>query len=276
MLHSLISPSDYESGEFDAPEVFTDQEVQILKKKINKDIRELQYDKYYCDPALHNQQIGLVSFIPSKGARPDKDGFYGMMKLRGNFVSEIEANQRAEDIIKNYDSYHQIFHCKVGCPFPITNSLDYSNEVKEIDIKKKTTEIISEDILTKKKETAEEMKDIKQREKNLLNQSKEVLKNPDTPIEPYDEYIMCHVKRSQLLWTYKEAVEKIDKMKTSYVASIERIKELEETNPEFKDTYKQKYMEAREAAGLKTEDESSFIQFMNYDIEFDWDDIRKR
>ena len=276
MLHSLISPSDYESGEFDAPQVFTDQEVQILKKKINKDIRELQYDKYYCDPALHNQQIGLVSFIPSKGARPDKDGFYGMMKLRGNFVSEIEANQRAEDIIKNYDSYHQIFHCKVGCPFPITNSLDYSNEVKEIDIKKKTTEIISEDILTKKKETAEEMKDIKQREKNLLNQSKEVLKNPDTPIEPYDEYIMCHVKRSQLLWTYKEAVEKIDKMKTSYIASIERIKELEETNPEFKDTYKQKYMEAREAAGLKTEDDSSFIQFMNYDIEFDWDDIRKR
>lgn len=276
MLHSLISPSDYESGEFDAPQVFTDQEVQILKKKINKDIRELQYDKYYCDPALHNQQIGLVSFIPSKGARPDKDGFYGMMKLRGNFVSEIEANQRAEDIIKNYDSYHQIFHCKVGCPFPITNSLDYSNEVKEIDIKKKTTEIISEDILTKKKETAEEMKDIKQREKNLLNQSKEVLKNPDTPIEPYDEYIMCHVKRSQLLWTYKEAVEKIDKMKLSYIASIERIKELEETNPEFKDTYKQKYMEAREAAGLKTEDDSSFIQFMNYDIEFDWDDIRKR
>lgn len=276
MLHSLISPSDYESGEFDAPQVFTDQEVQILKKKINKDIRELQYDKYYCDPALHNQQIGLVSFIPSKGARPDKDGFYGMMKLRGNFVSEIEANQRAEDIIKNYDSYHQIFHCKVGCPFPITNSLDYSKEVKEIDIKKKTTEIISEDILTKKKETAEEMKDIKQREKNLLNQSKEVLKNPDTPIEPYDEYIMCHVKRSQLLWTYKEAVEKIDKMKTSYIASIERIKELEETNPEFKDTYKQKYMEAREAAGLKTEDDSSFIQFMNYDIEFDWDDIRKR
>lgn len=276
MLHSLISPSDYESGEFDAPQVFTDQEVQILKKKINKDIRELQYDKYYCDPALHNQQIGLVSFIPSKGARPDKDGFYGMMKLRGNFVSEIEANQRAEDIIKNYDSYHQIFHCKVGCPFPITNSLDYSNEVKEIDIKKKTTEIISEDILTKKKETAEEMKDIKQREKNLLNQSKEVLKNPDTPIEPYDEYIMCHVKRSQLLWTYKEAVEKIDKMKTSYIASIERIKELEETNPEFKDTYKQKYMEAREAAGLKTEDDSSFIQFMNYDIEFDWDDIRRR
>lgn len=275
MLHSLISPSDYKNGDFDTPEIFTDQEVQILKSKLNKDIRDLQYEKYYNDPGLHNQQIGLVSFVPSKGAKPDKDGFFGMMKLRGNFVSEIEANQRAEDIIKNVDSYHQIYHCKVGCPFPITTSLDYSEEVKEIDIKKKTTEIISEDILTKKKENMEEMKDIKQREKNLLDQSKENLKNPENPIDPYDEYIMCHVKRSQLLWTYKEAIEKIDKMKISYDESIQRIKELEETNPDYKTTYKQKYMEARESAGLKNDNETSFIQFMNYDINFDWDDVKK-
>ena len=275
MLHSLISPSDYKNGDFDTPELFTDQEVKILKSKINKDVRDLQYEKFYCDPGLHNQQIGLVSFVPSKGATPDKDGFFGMMKLRGNFVSEIEANQRAEDIIKNVDSYHQIYHCKVGCPFPITNSLDYSEEVKEIDIKKKTTEIISEDILTKKKENMEEMKDIKQREKNLLDQSKGNLQNPENPMDPYDEYIMSHVKRSQLLWTYKEAIEKIDKMKISYDESIKRIKELEETNPEYKSTYKQKYMEARESAGLKNDNETSFIQFMNYDIDFDWDDVKK-
>ena len=275
MLHSLTSPIDYKNNDFDLPELFTDQEVQILKSKILKDVRDLQYEKYYCDPPIHNQQVGLVSFIPSKGAKPDKDGFYGMMKLRGNYVSEIEANQRAEDIIRNVDSYHQIFHCKVGMPFPITNSLDYSNEVKEIDIKKKTTEIISEDILTKKKENIKEMKDIKERESKILNQSKDALENPETAIEPYDEYIMNHVKRSQLLWTYKEAIEKINKMKKSYDESIAKIKALEEKNPEFKSTYKEKYMEARESAGLKNDNESSFIKFMNYDIDFDWDDIRK-
>lgn len=272
-MHSLISPHDYRTQEFEDKSSFTDQEVQILKDKLNIDIRDYQTETYFCDPSIFNQQIGLVSFVPSKGATPDKDGFYGMMKIRGNYVNEEEANIKAEDLIRNVDSYHEIFHCKVGKPFPITNSTNFSEEIKEIDIKKKATEIISEDILGKKKEVKEELKDVKEREKNLLNESKDALEGK--AMDPYDEYIMMHVRRSQLLWTYKEATEKIEKMKQSYVDSIKRIKELDMENPEFKDSYKEKYMEARESAGLKNDDkEKSFIQFMNYDLETDWDDIK--
>lgn len=270
-MHSLISPNDYRNKDFHNNDIFSDEIVKVLQEKLHVDIRELQTESYFCDPPIFNQQIGLVSFVPSKGAKPDKDGFYGMMKIRGNFVNDEEANKKAEDLIRNVDSYHHIFHCKVGKPFPITDSTNFSEEVKQIDIKKKATEIVSQDILDKKKEAKKDMEDIKQREKNLLNESKDAIEGK--PLDPYDDYIMNHVRRSQLLWTYKEAMQKIEKMKKSYIESIQKIKELDENFPEFQNSYKEKYMEAREAAGIK-DNENSFIQYMSYDINTDWDDIK--
>lgn len=271
-MHSLISPNDYRNKDFETKDVFSDEEIEVLQKKLHVDIRDLQTEKYFCDPPIFNQQVGLVSFVPSKGASPDKDGFYGMMKIRGNFVNDEEANKKAEDLIRNVDSYHHIFHCKVGKPFPVTCSTNFSEEVKQIDIKKKTAEIVSEDILDKKKETKKDIDTIKTREKNLLNESKDAIEGK--PVDPYDEYIMMHVRRSQLLWTYKEATQKIEKMKKSYIESVKRIKELNKEFPEFEKTYKEKYMEARESAGIKNDNENSFIQYMNYDIHTDWDDIK--
>lgn len=271
-MHSLISPSDYRNKNFDkSNNLFTDEEIDTLKSKLHVDIRDLQTETYFCDPPIFNQQIGLVSFVPSKGAKPDSDGIFGMMKIRGNFVNDEEANKKAEDLIKNVDSYHSIFHCKVGKPFPITDSTSFSEEVKQIDIKKKVTEIVSQDILDKKKDAQQDMKDIKEREKKLLNESKDAIEGK--PTDPYDEYIMMQVRRSQLLWTYKEALTKIEKMKKSYIESIQRIKELHNEYPDFEQTYKDKYMEAREAAGIQN-NENSFIQYMNYDIETDWNDIK--
>ena len=99
-----------------------------------------------------------MSFVPSSGAKPDKDQIYGMMKVRGVYATEEEANERADFIIRNVDSYHEIFHCHVGRPFPITINDDYASSVKSIDIRKKTTELISEDILNKKRQEKEETK----------------------------------------------------------------------------------------------------------------------
>ena len=126
-----------------APMVFTEEEVSILHEKLNKDVRELQVDKYYADPKIYGQNICLVSFIPSSGASPDKDGIYGMMKVRGVYATDEEANERAEFIIRNIDSYHEIFHANVGRPFPVTERNDFANTVKSIDIRKKTTDFCS-------------------------------------------------------------------------------------------------------------------------------------
>lgn len=267
-MNSLISPSDKANNILRQNNTFSDEEVDILKDKLNKDIRDLQIDKYYADPNQFGQNIALVSFIPSSGAKPDKDNIYGMMKVRGVYATEEEANERAEFIIRNIDSYHEIFHCKVGRPFPITDSNEFANTVKSIDIRKKTTELISEDILNKKRQEKEEMMDIQQREKNLLEESKKAQEGQKMDV--YDEYITMNIKRAQLLWTYKETQDKLKQMKESYLSSVQRIKELDLEYPEYKDQYKEKYMEARRQAGIPDE-KNSFVEFLALDIDTEWD-----
>jgi hypothetical protein len=267
-MHSLLSPFDKKSQQMRLNQTFSEEEVDILKEKLNKDIRDLQIDRYYADPNQHGQNICLVSFIPSTGATPDKDNIYGMMKVRGVYATEEEANERADFIIRNVDSYHEIFHCKVGRPFPVTEDNEFASTVNSIDILKKTTELISKDILSKKKEEKEEMEGIQEREKNLLEESKKAQEGE--PMDIFDEYITMNVKRAQLLWTYKETKEKLKQMKNSYLQSIERIKEIDIEMPEFKEQYKEKYMSARRDAGIPDE-KNSFVEYLGLDIETDWD-----
>lgn len=267
-MHSLISPSDKQGNIRSKNNTFTDEEVEILHDKLNKDVRDLQVDKYYADPNQFGQNIALVSFIPSSGSKPDKDNIYGMMKVRGIYGTEEEANERAEFLIRNVDSYHEIFHCKVGRPFPITDSNEFANTVKSIDIRKKTTELISEDILNKKRQEKEEMMGIEEREKNLLEESKKA--QAGEKMDVFDEYITMNIKRAQLLWTYKETDDKLKQMKESYLSSIERIKEIDIEHPEYKDQYKEKYMEARRQAGIPDE-KNSFVEYLALDIDTEWD-----
>ncbi len=277
-MHSLQAPSDKKSNQDIASHTrraniqLSEEQIDVLSEKLNVDIRQFQVDRYYADPPQHNQTIALVSFVPSSGAKPDKDNIYGMMKVRGVYATDNEANERADFIIRNVDSYHEIFHCNVGRPFPITDNNKYASSVKSIDIRKKTTELISEDILTKKRQEKEEMMDMQEREKQLLDESKNAQEGK--PMDPFDEYITLNVKRAQLLWTYKETMEKLGTMKSSYVDAVEKIKQYDGTNPDFAENYKEKYMKARRDAGIPDE-QNSFVEFLALDVNTDWDNFLK-
>lgn len=224
-------------------------------------------DKTYSDPALQMQYIGLLSFVPSKGAKPDEQGVYGFAKLRGNFSTEIEASQRAEFLIRNVDSYHKIYHTYVGRPFPITMSSDYSATTDEIDIRKKTTETISKDIKSKREEDAREIRDIQQREENLLKESRQ------EEIDPYENYITLRVKKAQLQFTYLEHQKKMAEVKDTLIKTRKTIDEMDEEYPEFKDKYYDKYMKARKDAGFVDDPEKmkeNFLRFLVEDAELDF------
>ena len=153
-MHSLVSPSDRKNMPYapkNVEEPLNADQIQQAMEVKSKDITFAQVDRYYADPYQPNQKIALVSFVPSSGAKPDKDNIYGMMKVRGVYATEEEANERAEFLIRNVDSYHEVYHAYVGRPFPVTTSEGFANEVKKIDIRQKTTDVISEDILNKKK-----------------------------------------------------------------------------------------------------------------------------
>lgn len=216
-------------------------------------------DRTYADPPVPMQNIGLVSFIPAKGATPNKNGIYGFAKIRGNYSTEIEANQRAEFLIRNVDSYHQVYHAYVGRPFPLTESSDYSAATSEVDIRRDTAESVSSNIKDKKMEEQRTVDEIKQREEDLLTASRN-----DT-VDPYEEYITLRVKKAQLSWTYLEHQKKLEEVKNIIVKTRTQISELEETNPEFVNSYYEKYMKARRDAGIVESEEdlkNNFIKFL--------------
>lgn len=243
----------------------SDEELGEAKKVLVRDLRFPQIDRRYCDPALHDQKIALFSFIPSKGATPDADGFYGMAKIRGVFPNEEMANERAENLIREHDSYHEIFHTYVGRPFPVTNKSGHEHELKTIDVRNKTVRLISEDILSKKREEEKEVRDMQEREQQLLTESKRA--KEDLPEDPYDVYITNQVKRAQLIWTYKETMTKCDQMKDLIRTTNRQIADAETSNPEYRDQYKEKYMKARLDAGISDkQDEESFIKYLGVDL----------
>ena len=216
-------------------------------------------DRTYADPPIPLQNISLISWIPAKGAKPNQSGVYGFAKIRGSYNTGIEADQRAEYLIKNIDSYHKVFHCYTGRPFPLTNSSKYSAETSEVDIRKETTEAVSSDVKAKKLEEEKEMRDMKEREDALIESSK------SEEVDPYDEYITLKVKKAQLSWTYLEHVKKIKEIKNILIKTKEEIRVLDEQDPEFEKKYYDKYMTARRNTGLSESAEdadSSFMQFL--------------
>ena len=224
-------------------------------------------DRTYADPQIPLQNIGLISFYPAKGATPNENGVFGFAKIRGNYATELEASQRAEFLIRNVDSYHPVFHTYVGRPFPITTSSKYSAETDEIDIKKETTKAISTSIKDKKDEEFKTIQEIKKKEENLLAESKR------EEVDPYEEYITQRVKLAQLQWTYLEHQRKMAEVKEIVIKTREVVKKMDEDYPDYKDTYYQKYMNARKEAGIKEDEkdtQSNFIKFMVEDAELDF------
>jgi hypothetical protein len=242
--NSLTAPEDRDREnkwrpEQGAPSLSEDEVVAAMKSLNNSKFTEKfpKVDRTYADPPPSLQNIGLISFTPAKGAKPNENGVYGFAKLRGNYASETEADQRAEWLIRNVDSYHQIYHTYVGRPFPITASSDYSAETTEIDIRKQMTESISENVKQKEDKTE----------------------------DPYETYTTLRVKKAQLAWTYLEHYNKMKEIKEIILKTRESINDMENESTEYKQKYFEKYMNARKEAGFKDskeEFENSFMKFL--------------
>jgi hypothetical protein len=268
--NTLTTPSDRDLNtkfrlEQNAPPLTEEQVTLALKTLNNTSFTEKfpEVERRFVDPPIDLQRIGLISFVPAKGAKPNEQGVYGFAKLRGNFASEVEASEQAEKLIRNVDSYHQIYHTFVGRPFPLTISSDYSKEVSKVDLRKETTKAIEEDVKRKREKEQKEIEEIKEREKNLLEDVKKTDENKD------DYYTTLRVKKAQLTWTYAETEKKMKQMCGLIAKARHEIEELDKVYPELKNTYYQKYMDARRQAGFtsdKTDHDQSFMKYLVEDL----------
>lgn len=236
----------------------TDAMKELTKKEFIKKFP--MRENFYADTPIPGQTFSLVSFVPAKGATPDKDGVYGMAKVRGSYATERECDERAEQLIRNVDSYHKIFYAYVGRPFPCTESSAFSEDINEVDIKKKISEVQSQSIKQKKKDEQKEIEEIKEREKKLLDESKR------DDVEPIEQYTTLRTKKAQLSWTYIEHKKKLKEIESILIKTEKEILELEGENSEFADQFYDKYMKARRDAGLP-DDDDSFIKYMVEDAD---------
>ena len=270
--NSLTSPSDRNQARTYKPNQghrqLSEQEVKNAMDSLNnnKYVRKfIRVERRYADPVDPMQRIGLISFVPAKGAIPNKNGIYGFAKLRGNYPTDTEASEKAETLIRSVDSYHQIYHAYVGRPFPLTTSSDYSGETTEIDIRKSMAESVSASIKSKKKDERQQIKEIENREHELLEESK---KEENDPLE---HYTTLRVKKAQITWTYLETEKKLQEMKDIIIKTHKEIQDMENENDSYAKTYFKKYCDAREGAGLdNSTNQDTFLKFLVEDHKFDW------
>ena len=220
-----------------------------------------EVERRYTDPSIGAQKIGLISFVPAKGATPNEQGVYGFAKLRGNFATEQEANEHAENLIRNHDSYHQIYHTFVGRPFPLTISSDYSATVNRVDLQKQLTTAVGEDVKKKREKEQSDIEEIKNREKELIEDVKKTEENRD------DYYTTLKVKKAQLTWTYIETEKKMQQIADSIARSRKEIEEMDAKDSSLNTVYYDKYMNARRDAGLSTDKIEAGQSFIKYMVE---------
>ena len=269
--NSLTTPEDRDRENGWRPESgkppLSEEEMSVAMTALN-DVsfvaKFAKVDRVYSDPSIPMQNISLFSFTPAKGATPNANGVFGFGKIRGTYNLPQEAEERAEYIIRNVDSTHQVFHTYTGRPFPITTSSKYSAETSDVDIRKEMTSATSSNVKERRKTDEQTMREVKEREEALIAESK---MDPDDA-DPYDEYITLKVKKAQLTWTYFEHKKKMEEILPIIAKTKERLVELDDSNSEFSEKYLEKYMDARKASGLTDEKaKENFLQFLVDDIE---------
>lgn len=238
-------------------EVQTAMDTLVHKKFINMFPK---VDKFYADPLINSQIYCLHSFVPTKGAKPDEKGVYGFIKFRGAFATQQEADERSEFIIRNVDSFHDIFTSYCGRPFPLSHNTDFVQETREIDIKDQIVKAVSEDVKSKVMKDKEVKDQIKEREEKLLAESV-------TGEVPEDRYITLQVKRANLVHVYVETQKSLEKIKASIFKCREEISTLDSENPQYKEEYIEKYNNARKQSGLDSFKDNTYLQYMGLNDE---------
>ena len=149
--------------------------------------------------------------------------------------------------------------------FPCTVSSDYSEDTNEVDLKKSMTESVSHSIKQKKKTESQQIKEIEQREKELLEDTKKEKE------DPVDFYTTLRVKKAQLAWTYLETQKKMDQMKESIIKTRSEIEKMDDENNSYSNDYFKKYCDARSASGLdNSTHQDTFMKFLVEDVKLDF------
>lgn len=207
----------------------TDEQTNIAKKDLV--VKYPKVKRHIIDPPLKtgskNQKLGMFSWYPSKGAKPDVNGIYGVIILRGAFKTEEEAENRAKFIIQNVDSKHELYIAEMGAEKPLCLENKYARDIKIIESTVDKAKLEHEDQL--KKEHEEAQKQMEKRKKELEEDAKR-----DPSEINLEAYITKLTKLSNINQHYQEQKKELEK----YAGIIEQTKQdiivIDREHPEYK------------------------------------------
>lgn len=234
-------------------EEYTEAKNVLYKKAMLKFPKVL---KQRVDPPLNGQVYCLHTFVPAEGASPDSDGCFGILKFRGAFPNVNEADEHAERIIRTVDSYNVNFIGFVGKEFPLTLRSDFCEETREVDLKNKLDSVSKSNFKKQKDKEEKDIEDIKEREKKLLEESKE-----ETP-DDAEEYTKYRVKLASARYFIDTLVTKRQQAEKVVAETSKQIQDLDLKNPDCRKQYKAKYLDALAKSGVQV-DSNPLVKYMD-------------
>ena len=224
----------------------TEQLQEEKTRLVNKEFTKLEYPrtrKFRVDPKISGQMFGLISFVPAKGAFPDAQGCFGVLRLRGNFATEQEADKWSDMIVRDFDNFAEIDYVYVGNDFPLMDSNEiYTRATREIDIRKMTNDVVKAAQKEKEHKERKEIEDLQNRERKLLDKTN--AQEEDESYDDLDYYVKLRFKKANALYTIAEAERKMKEAHEVVDKTSKEIEEKDEKNPEFKDEFMARYEQA--------------------------------
>jgi hypothetical protein len=182
----------------------------------------------------------------------------GIAKIRGAYMSQQEADQRAEEIVREVDSTNSIFMCVIGMPFPLVSE-GFAEEIREIDIRKETENAISQNVRKQRMKEKKEMEEIKMREEDLMRNAEK-----DPNVDDADNYTAQRVKLSHLRYSIEQHVKKHAECVDNEKRCVSWLLDMKTRHPEFEEMYMEKYMAGRKAAYIPDDHiPEGFMRYMN-------------
>lgn len=199
------------------------------------------------DSPVSGQVYSVICFTPSNGASPDKDGCFGVLKVRGNYPTPQEADERAEHLVVS-DSINVNLISWVGREFPLcVDTGKYVTETKDVDIKSKLDTVAKESFKRNKEKEQKEIEEVKDRQKKLVEESEY---NPREDVTTLEHYTQNRQKYGDLKSRLVHAETKAAEYRELLEPCIAKIKELETKNPTYYSSFLERYTNALKEVGV--------------------------
>jgi hypothetical protein len=180
----------------------------------------------------------------------------GVAKIRGAFLTQQEAQTRAEEIVRDVDSANSVFTCITGAPFPLVSE-GMAEQVNEVDLQRETEHAISQNVRAKRRREEKEINELKRREKELMA---DVEKDPNA--DDLDNYTDQRTKLAHLRYFISQFEEKHSKYVENEKNCVKWLLDMKSRHPEYEEQYMERYKEGLRKAHIEEGQEHDFIKFM--------------